>query len=276
MADPGTQAWLQWLSSMMAGGQPAAPPQGPQMMASMQPAPSVGPGAGNVGPVTGFQTDPTQVPPNPGRPIVPPAPVPPAAPPAAGSAAARPAPVRRAPLPPPRPPGLGNQPPPGYLTSTSATPPGSPGAPAPGTGPYDYPQSSTFSSFGPQTGRPPVGAPAPAIPPPRPPNLGVVPGAPSGGQIPNLGYYAPTSGNVRGPATPLQMAANDPRMYRGPLSMFGGGAAAPPAAIPPNATASVPPQAQQANNLPMTDPDYWLANPGARPPTPSGGFWPWG
>ena len=44
--------------------------------------------------------------------------------------------------------------------------------------------------------------------------------APSRGQVPNLGYYAPTTG-VAGRGTWTPYAANDPRVYRGPLSMYG-------------------------------------------------------
>jgi hypothetical protein len=57
-------------------------------------------------------------------------------------------------------------------------------------------------------------------------------------QVPNLGYYRPTSGNARG-QTWMPYAANDPRMFRGPLAAGGMGAGA----IPANATAQVPPAA---------------------------------
>jgi hypothetical protein len=56
-------------------------------------------------------------------------------------------------------------------------------------------------------------APRAAAPIPRPTP------APS----PNLGYYAPTSGNARGATYTPYLNPNDPRIYRGPLSMFGAG-----------------------------------------------------
>jgi hypothetical protein len=56
----------------------------------------------------------------------------------------------------------------------------------------------------------------------RAPNPATSPGRPAP-IAPNLSYYAPTGGNARG-ATPMAyLDPNDPRIYRGPLSMFGRG-----------------------------------------------------
>jgi hypothetical protein len=58
------------------------------------------------------------------------------------------------------------------------------------------------------------GRPAPVAPAPVPPTPA---------RSPNLGYYAPTSGNARGATYTPYLNPNDPRIYRGPLSMFGAG-----------------------------------------------------
>ena len=85
------------------------------------------------------------------------------------------------------------------------------------------PQSPLSSSF-PQQGlnpRPGMGAPigpdagpTPPMPPARPVRT---PGAP------NLGYYQPTLGNARGQTGQTYGDPNDPRIYKGPLSLFGRG-----------------------------------------------------
>jgi hypothetical protein len=70
-------------------------------------------------------------------------------------------------------------------------------------------------------------APAPYVAMPWRGPLADEPGAPKAGpakrQVPNLGYYRPTSGIAQGPGTYTQMDPNDPRAYKGPLSMFGTG-----------------------------------------------------
>lgn len=184
---PGSPEWIQWLQSVLGQqpGQPVNPANLP---------------AANAMPIEAAA--PQNLPGSNAWPIPP------------GGRGAYPPP------PPVRPPGLGDQGPPGYLRSTSATPPGSPGAPAPGTAPTDYPLSTTFSSFGPQTGRPA----APAVAGPVDPSIiarqKIAAAAPRR-QIPNLGYYRPTSGIAQGPGTLAQMDPNDPRRYKGPLTMFG-------------------------------------------------------
>jgi hypothetical protein len=157
-------------------------------------APS-GPGPGNVGPVNGFLPDPTQTPPNPhgdGPPDV----MSPAAMYAA-QAAPRPAPIdpygpTRAPPPPPF----------NWLTSTGAgmSPSATPGPAAAPITPYD--RRAPAGPLATPSGQGGIGSDA-RFPLKR--RAGA----------PNLGYYAPTSGNARGATWTPYADPKDPRIFRG-------------------------------------------------------------
>jgi hypothetical protein len=144
--------------------------------------------------------------------------------------------------------GVPNVPP-----SASAPPAGPSAAPAP-IEPYTLrgPAAAATPPGSPSATPRPPGAPtaAPAAPPAA--VAGIPPSAAA--QVPNLGYYRPTSGNARG-QTWMPYAANDPRMFPGPLAAGGMGAPAP---IPANATAQVPPAAPNPNN------PYWGPNTAGR------------
>jgi hypothetical protein len=163
---------------------------------------SLGPGPGNVGPVNGFLPDPTQTPPNP-RGDGPPDVMSPAAMYAA-QASPRPAPIdpyglTRAPSPPPF----------NWLTSTgagmSAPPPATPGPAAAPITPYD--RRAPTGPLAAPSGQGGIGsdyaASARNIPLKR--RAGA----------PNLGYYAPTTGNARQAQPMTYTDPNDPRIFRG-------------------------------------------------------------
>jgi hypothetical protein len=113
------------------------------------------------------------------------------------------------PLPPVRPPGLGADPPPQPAYNPLAGGSANTGRPY-GVGPPPQPAYNPLAGGSANTGQPPMAA-APAATATAPPAR----------QVPDLGYYRPTSGIAQGPGTWDKLAANDPRRYRGPLSMFG-------------------------------------------------------
>jgi hypothetical protein len=86
-----------------------------------------------------------------------------------------------------------------------------------GVGPPTQPVYNPLAGGSANTGRPPIG-PAPG---PVDPSIIARQKMAAARPVPDLGYYGPASGNAQrpGPWTPL--AADDPRRYRGPLSMFG-------------------------------------------------------
>jgi hypothetical protein len=208
-----------WIRQMLQLGGSAPGVQNAALYNFSNPPPANGPGPGNVGAVPLSSA---------------PAPAPPTAAPVAAQT------VPPAPVPAPAPQG-----PPGYLASTSATPPGSPGS---GFTPPDLTARSPVSPVrAPAASSPAATSTAAPIPPRR-------------ANSPNLGYYPP---NPRFGKMQSEVPSG-----RGPLSnnpiyttmnLFGGGAdksaaaANPKGVIPSNATAEVPPNKYPGDNWDVDD-----------------------
>ena len=100
-------------------------------------------------------------------------------------------------------------------------PPGSPAAPTPN---YVRPEAPVRGPLAAPPAAPPVNPPLPPVRPTAAPTKRAkaptkAPASPQA--MPNLGYYQAETGNARGTHYVDTMAADDPRRYRGPLSMGG-------------------------------------------------------